>query len=58
MQSFSPKSATERPPCPKCVRDVSNSIQNCPHFGVLMRQLGDAITEGEVAYIRENEEFD
>jgi hypothetical protein len=40
------------------VRDVSNSIQNFPHFGVLMRQLGYAITEGEMAYIRETEEFD
>ena len=38
--------------------NVSNSIQNCPHFGVLMRQLGYAITEGEMAYIRETEEFD
>ena len=32
--------------------NVSNSIQNCSHFGVLMRQLGYAITEGEMAYIR------
>jgi hypothetical protein len=39
--------------------NVSNSIQNCPHFGVLMRQLGYAITEDEMAYIsRETEEFD
>ena len=40
------------------LRRVSNSIQNCPHFGVLMLQLGYAITEGEMAYIRETEEFD
>ena len=38
--------------------NVSNSIQNCPHLGVLIRQLGYAITEGEMAYIRETEEFD
>ena len=38
--------------------NVSNSIQNCPHFGILMRQLGYAITEGEMAFIRETEEFD
>ena len=38
--------------------NVSNSIQNCPHFGVLIRQLGYVITEGEMAYIREIEEFD
>ena len=38
--------------------NVSNSIQNCPHFGVLIRQLGYVITEGEMAYIRKIEEFD
>ena len=37
---------------------LSNSIQHCPHFGFLMRQLGYAIAEGEMAYIRETEEFD
>ena len=62
MQSFSPKSATERPPCPKCGASMLLTRIVPKKLGInqrlLMRQLGYAITEGEMAYIRETEEFD
>ena len=38
--------------------NVSNSIQTCPHFGFLMRLPGYEVAEGEMAYIREIDEFD
>ena len=62
MQSFSPKSATQRPPCPKCGASMLLTRIVPKKLGInqrlLMRQLGYAITEGEMAYIRETEEFD